>query len=103
MKERNEKIAAFIEKIGSPGLEGESQSVLLPSVLDNIGGAGSNDRSCKNSSEQTCYDAINGNHCVNYSNFCGKSSNRDSCINTSQPAPPSVIEGSNGGSVQPNP
>ena len=90
MKQRNEKIAAFIEKIGSPGLEGESQSALLPTTFEAIGGDNGGD--CINY-EDSCRKVKNGGNCKNYNRLCGKAVNKGTCLNTADPAPPSIVDG----------
>lgn len=86
MKEKKERIAAFIESLeGKPVVE---NSVLLGGYtkMEDKEWASSNSGSCTNRSRGACESSTNGGNCKNEVEMCDNSTNRGSgCTNSLAP------------------
>lgn len=81
MKEKQQRIAAFIDSLQIEDGTSEAFSTILPINLNAIG-SGDNSGNCINEMSVQCDKSKNGGSCQNYSGACGHSSNKGSCLNT---------------------
>lgn len=79
MKDKEKRIAAFIESLPITPNEVGTQSLIIPSDIGVVG-EGINSQNCVNASREDCYNSKNGKNCQNFE-VCGNAENYDLCWN----------------------
>lgn len=80
MKDKEKRIAAFIESLPITPNEAGTQSLVLSTDLNELGN-GENGGDCVNKEKEQCYISTNKGNCQNYKNFCGQATNKKKCFN----------------------
>lgn len=92
MKQKESRIAKFIESLPEDANLSNCKSTLLATNLNKMGAAGDNGGDCVNDYAKQCNKSKNGGNCKNYNYACADSTNNGSCYSTSGPQPNKPLE-----------